>query len=91
MSTSRLTLLGPRVGLKKKVANELVLASPAMSCMSCSSYSNDLQDGRWVAVQPLLCVGRCFQDLFKTTHIIRVVSILLFLLGFCFCSYSASI
>ena len=46
------------------VAHELVLTSPAVSCMSCSYDLNDFSDGgRW----PYSCcfVQCCFQDLFN--------------------------
>ena len=40
---------------REKIPKEFVLASPAVPCISCFSYLNDLLDGRQVAVQMPFC------------------------------------
>ena len=54
----------------ESITYELVLTSPAVSCMSCSSYLDRLGDRRQVAIQ-LFC-GCCFWGLFKTAYNILV-------------------
>ena len=55
---------------QENVAYEIHLTSPAVHVISCSSYLDDLWDGRWVVVQLLFFIGRSFQYLFKRARTI---------------------
>ena len=58
-------------GLEKNITYEFVLASPAVSRISCSFYLDGFwyRESKW----PYSCfVGCCFQDLFKIARSILV-------------------
>ena len=67
---------------KENVTYEFVLASPALLCMSCSSYLNGLWDRRQVAIQLLFCGELLLRFVQDSTQHSSLLPILLFFMCF---------